>query len=248
MANIENSFSVELVDSLKRLKLTGILDTLSIRIEESTTNKLPYLDFFSLLVQDEILRKDQNRFQNRLKKSKINSNKTIERFDFSFNPKINASAVRELMTLNFMHKNTCVLLIGPCGTGKSHLAQAIGFKAIQQGFDVIFTAHDKLHYEFQKFKAMGCLESKLKKYSRVPLLIIDDFGLKPFKSGQDEDFHRIISDRYENVSTIITSNLSFKEWQHIFINKLLGSATVDRIRHGADEILLEGRSYRTNKK
>lgn len=240
-------FSIELTESLKKLKLTGILDTLTTRVEESITNKLTYTDFFSLLLQDEILRREHNRFNNSIKKSNINANKTIEHFDFGFNPKINCSEVKELLTFNFMYKKSSVLIMGPSGTGKSHLAQAIGFKAIQKGIETLFITHDKLQQDLQKAKATGCFANKIRKYTKIPLLIIDDFGLKPFKSEQDEDFYEIIAQRYELNSTILTSNLAFREWQKIFINKLLGSATIDRIRHRAKEIILEGKSYRTSK-
>ena len=244
---INEGFSIELTEGLKRLKLTGMLETLSNRVDESITNKLTYLDFFSTLVQDEILRREHNRFQNSIKKSNINPNKTIESFDFSFNPKINSTEIKELLTFNFMYKKSSILLMGPCGTGKSHLAQAIGFKAIQKGIDVLFITHDKLQQDLQKAKATGCFSNRIRKYAKVPLLIIDDFGLKPFKSEQDEDFHEVIAERYEVFSTIITSNLAFREWQKIFINKLLGSATIDRVRHRAKEIILDGKSYRTSK-
>ena len=137
-----------------------------------------------------------------------------------------------------------MLIAGPCGTGKSHLAQAIGHCAVRAGVDVMFTTQSNLLSQINAARATGNIERKMQTLTRVPLLIIDDFGLKPLKPGQDEDFHDLIGERYERAATIITSNLDFGEWGEAFPNKLLGASTLDRIRHGAYQLVLDGKSYR----
>jgi DNA replication protein DnaC len=143
-----------------------------------------------------------------------------------------------------MDEKVPVLIAGPCGTGKSHLAQALGHCAVQKGVDVLFFTQAKLLANLYAARATGSYEKRFQALAKVPLLIIDDFGLKPLKSPQDEDLHDLIDERYEQNSTIITSNLDFTEWGDAFPNKLLGAATLDRIRHNAYRLILEGESYR----
>ena len=128
--------------------------------------------------------------------------------------------------------------------GKSHVAQAIGHCAVRQGVDVMFTSQSRLLAQINAARATDTLERKLQTLARVPLIIIDDFGLKPLKIGQDEDFHELIAERYERNSTIITSNLDVTEWGDAFPNKLLGAATLDRLRHRAYQMAWDGPSYR----
>ena len=243
-----NNDNLELKELLKTLKLTGILEILEDRNQEAVMNKMSYTDFLITILQDEILRRESKRFDYRIKKSCIKPSKTIDKFDFTFNPKINQRQVNDVLQCNFITNKTAVLIIGPCGTGKSHLAQAIGFSALQKNIDTLFTTQDKINKELSRARAVGNYNSKMNSFLKPPLLIIDDFGIKPFKNNQEEDLHDIIAARYENNSTIITSNLDFSEWIQIFNNKLLGSAVIDRIRHGATSVILEGKSYRSNQK
>ena len=141
-----------------------------------------------------------------------------------------------------------VLIVGPCGTGKSHLAQALGHCAVRQGVDVVFATCASLTQSLNAARATGAYERKLATLARVPLLIIDDFGLKPLRAPLDEDLHDLISERYERTSTIVTSNLDFSEWDQAFVvNRLLASATLDRLRHNAYCLVLDGQSYRAPK-
>jgi len=137
-----------------------------------------------------------------------------------------------------------VLIVGPTGTGKSHLAQALGHCALRQGFEVLFTTHNKLLGQLHAARATNAYERKLQQLVRIDLIIVDDYGLRPMRSPQDEDFHDLIAERYEHVSTLITSNLDFSEWSAAFPNKLLGAATLDRLRDGAYRIVLDGESHR----
>ena len=137
-----------------------------------------------------------------------------------------------------------VLIVGPCGTGKSHLAQALGHMAVRRGHDTLFTSHAKLLGQLSAARAVGTYERKLAQLSKVELLIIDDFGLKPMRPGQDEDLHDVVAERYERRAVVLTSNLDFNEWGEAFHNKLLGVATLDRLQHGAHRVTLDGKSYR----
>ncbi len=138
-----------------------------------------------------------------------------------------------------------MLIAGPCGTGKSHLAQALGHSAARQGHDVLFMTQTRLLGALRNAQAVGSYDRRFQALAKVPLLIIDDFGLKPMRTPEDEDFHDLIAERYERTSTVLTSNLDFTEWGDAFAtNKMLGAATLDRLRHAAYRVVLDGESYR----
>lgn len=236
---------VEIEPTLKALKLSGILDSLPLRNREAIENKLSFTEFLATLLQDEVLRRQQKKFDARFKKAKINCNKTLEQFDFGFNAKINQQQIKDLSTCQFIQEKAPVLIVGPCGTGKSHVAQAIAHCAIRNGTDVLFFTQTQLFKYLQAARATGEYEKKFQQLIKTSLLIIDDFGLKPLRTPQDEDLHDLISERYEQASTIVTSNLAFEEWNDAFPNKLLGAATIDRLRHAAYKIVLDGNSYRS---
>ncbi len=237
----------ELIPMLKQLRLSGIMDSLEIRNRQAIDEKMAYTDFLALLIQDEVARRTQRKFDLRIRRAGFRNQKTLEDFDFSFNPTINKAQIMDLATCRFMEEKACVLIVGPCGTGKSHIAQALGHCAIRQGRDVLFTTQTKLLGQLQAARATNAYDRRLNTLVKVDLLIIDDFGLKPLRTPQDEDIHDLIGERYERRSTIITSNLDLSEWRDAFPNKLLGAATIDRIRHGAYCVVLDGKSYRTTK-
>lgn len=236
-----------LVPVLKQLRLSGLLDSLEARNREAIENKLTYPEFLALMIQDEAARRDQKKYGLRLRRSGFRGDKTLESFDFGFNPTIDETRVRELATCAFLDERVAVLIAGRCGTGKSHIAQALGHAAVRRGVDVMFSSQTELLRQLNAARATGGFERKMQTLVRVPLLIIDDFGLKPFKAGQDEDFHDLIAERYERGATIVTSNLDFNEWGQAFPNRLLGASTLDRLRHGAYQLVLDGESYRSPK-
>lgn len=238
----------ELNQLLRQLNLPGILNALPQRNQEAICNQMSHLEFLQLLLHDERLLREHRRYERRLHKANFKGEKTIENFDFTFNPSINQSMLRDLATCHFINEKYPVLIMGPCGTGKSHLAQALGHCAIQKGYEVIFTCSQKISDELQAAKATNRYTQKLKYWAKVALLIIDDFGLKPLRHPQDEDMHALIAERSETAATIFTSNLDLPEWQQAFSNKLLGVATVDRLRHNAYQVILQGKSYRSVKK
>ncbi|WP_438390898.1 ATP-binding protein [Caballeronia sp. DA-9] len=145
----------------------------------------------------------------------------------------------------FIDEKVSVLIAGPCGTGKSHLAQALGHAAARQGHDVLFMTQTRLLGALRNAQAGGSYERRFQALAKGPLLIIDDFGLKPMRTPEDEDFHDLIAERYERTSTVLTSILDFTEWGDAFAtNKMLGAATLDRLRHAAYRVVLDGESYR----
>ena len=179
-----------------------------------------------------------------LKKALLVSSKTIEQFDYKAVPTLNRSMVSDLLICQFLHDASPVLICDPTGTGKSHLAQAIGHQAIRQGKEVLFLTQKSLLSPLHKARIMGKYDSQLSKLAKMSLLIIDDYGLFPMSSPQDEDFHELIAARYEQRSTIMTSNLDYSEWDQAFVKKLLATATLDRLLHNANRLELEGNSYR----
>jgi DNA replication protein DnaC len=234
----------ELTPMLKQLRLSGIMDSIETRNRQAIEKKMSYMDFLATIITDEIARRNQKKLATALRRANFRNQKTLEEFDFTFNPNINRSLVLDLASCRFINEKVCVFIIGPCGTGKSHLAQALGHSAIRNGLSVLFTSASKMLTQLNSARAINGFERHFAKIVGVDLLIIDDFGLKPLKPGQDEDFHEVISERYERKSTIVTSNLDIPEWTDAFTNRILGEATIDRLRHGAYTVILEGKSYR----
>jgi len=234
----------ELHQLLKKLCLSGIQATLAQRNKEAIEHKLAYSDYLTLLLQDEVLRRENTKFKQRIRQAGFKGEKTLEHFNFEFNPKINQALIKDLATCRFIEEKAPVLIVGPCGTGKSHLAQALGHCAVRAGFDVLCTTQSLLEQTFSAAEATGTVHKVQRKMTQVPLLIIDDFGLKPLTANQEDKLHEVIAARYESRATLVTSNLDFNEWLDAFPNKLLGAATLDRLQHNAYKLVLEGKSYR----
>lgn len=238
----------ELAPQLKQLRLSGILDSLALRNRQAIDGKLAYTDFLSLVIADELARREQKKLTMRLRRANFRGEKTIEAFDFDRLPHLNRGLIQDLATGRYLAEKVCLLIAGPCGTGKSHLAQALGHCAVRQGHDVVFTTQSQLVGSLHAARATGIFERRFQQLARVPLLVIDDFGLKPLRPPHDEDFHDLVAERYERAATIVTSNLDFGEWGDAFpANRMLGAATLDRLRHGAYRIVLDGDSYRDPK-
>lgn len=240
--------SPELTPLLKQLRLSGILDSLEARNREAIDAKLAYTEFLNLLIQDEVARREQKKLALRLRRANFRTHKTLEAFDFERLPSLNRALIHDLATCRFVEEKVAVLIAGPCGTGKSHLAQALGHAAARNGHDVLFATQTQLLQSLNSARATGSFARRLQYLARVDLLIIDDFALKPLRPPEDEDFHELIAERYEQAATLLTSNLEFSEWGDAFAaNKMLGAATLDRLRHGAYRVVLDGDSYRAPK-
>jgi DNA replication protein DnaC len=229
---------------LKQLRLSGILDSLHARNQQAIESKLAYTDFLALLIQDEVAHRDQRQFGQRLRRAQVSGDKTLERFDYSHRPSVNHAMIAELATCRFVSEHAPVLIAGPIGTGKSHLVQALCHCALRAGHDVMFLTHNKLLAQLHAARATNTYERKLQQLAKVEVIAIDDFGLRPMHSPQDEDFHELIAERYERTTTLVTSNLDFDEWGAACPNKLMGAATLDRLRDGAYRIVLDGETRR----
>jgi DNA replication protein DnaC len=169
----------ELAPLLKQLRLSGILDSLDTRNRQAIDQKLAYTEFLAVLISDEVARREQKKLNLRLRRANFRSQKTLEQFDFEFNPGINRALIQDLATGQYIREKVAVLIAGPCGTGKSHLAQALGHQAVRQGVDVVFTTQTQLLGSLHAARATGTFDRRFQTLARVPLMIIDDFGLKP---------------------------------------------------------------------
>ena len=234
-----------MIPKLKALRLSGILETLDVRNRQAIEDKLSYVEFLERLLEDEVERRSQKQLALRLRRASFTSEKTLEGFDWSFNPNINRQQILDLATGQWIERKECVLIVGPSGVGKSHLAQALGQEACRRGFDVIFTPVVKMLAHLHGGRADGTYERRLAGYLRTDLLVLDDFGLRALRATESEDFYEVISGRYEKASTLVTSNRDYKEWPEAFgDNPLLASAGLDRLAHRAHLLTITGASYR----
>lgn len=234
----------QLKPKLVRLKMSGILENLEQRIREAEEERAGYTEFLLTLFQDEVERRDFKALTSRLKKSELDPKMTLESFDFRFNTQIHEPLIKELAALGFVERHENVFLVGCSGVGKTHLASAIGHNACRQGIDVLFRRTYALLQWLGSGRADNTFDRKLKYLGGVPLLILDDFGLNDLTQVQQNDLYELICARYEQASTIITSNRDFNEWMTIFHNPLIGSAAMDRLVHRAVKVVIEGLSYR----
>jgi DNA replication protein DnaC len=231
-------------EKIKKLNLAGILQTADMRAEQAAKEQLAYMEFLELLVCDEHLNRARNRQNGLFKRARFPQHKTIEQFNFSWQPNLNRQNIYALGTCEFIRKKENIAFIGLSGTGKTHLATALGVKAIEQGYSVIFTALSEMMEELYLSRADNTFRQKLKKYTDANLLIIDEFGLKKLNQANVDDLYEVISKRYEVSSTIITSNKQFDEWGSILFDPILAVAILDRYVHHCNFIIIDGDSYR----
>ncbi len=233
-----------LQSKLKTLRLGGMLDTLETRREQAQDGKLGYLQFLEMMLEDEITRRGQRGLANRIARAHFEEAKTLEEFDFAFNPKIPAQKIRDLATCHFVEAGESVILCGPVGTGKSHLLQALGLCACRMGHGVEYVRASRLLADLGGGRADGTWTSRFRRYLRPDLLIMDDFCLKELSPHQAEDIYELIGERHRSSSMMIASNRSPQDWYPLFPNPVLAEGALDRLINRSHHLILEGRSYR----
>jgi DNA replication protein DnaC len=236
----------QLTPHLTKLRLSGILQTLEARNRQAVESQWSYIEFLARLLEDEVERRAQKQLALRLRRAAVNSTKTLESFDFSFNPGINRQQVLQLASCDYVRQHHNVLICGPTGTGKTHLAQALVHAAARQGFDAVFTTTHRMLQHLNGGRADGTWERRLATYLRADLLVLDDFGLKPLHSPAPSDLYDVIDGRYEQGSIVLTSNRAPSEWPDVFLDPLLASAGLDRLSDKAEVLVITGSSYRAH--
>jgi DNA replication protein DnaC len=237
---------VELDHALRKLRLSGMADVLEARLRQAQSEKLTPIDLVSTLVADELLRRQDRLFDRRHKQARFrDADRSLDRFDFDFNKKMNRVLIHDLATARFVGQREDALFLGPPGTGKSHLAQAIGRAAIQQGYRVIYREAHTLMEEIAEATLDGTRKAYLADLAAVPLLIVDDLGMRKLPHTAAEDLLEVIMRRYERASTLLTSNRPVDDWGKLLGDTAAVTALLDRLLHHAHVLKCGPRSWRT---
>jgi DNA replication protein DnaC len=237
---------IELQRALKQLRLGGIAAVLETRLHQAQTERMTPIDLISCLVSDELNRRGDRLLERRRKAAQFRDpQKTLDNFDFNFNKKMNRSLVFDLATANFIAKHEDALFLGPPGTGKSHLAQAIGQAAIQQGYRVLYREAHTLINDLADATLDGTRKEQMELFSTAPLLIIDDLGMRKLPSTAAEDLLEIVMRRYERTSTMLTSNRPIDDWGKLLGDTAAVTAMLDRLLHHGHVLKAGPRSWRT---
>ena len=236
----------QLDSNLKRLKLPGILYSLDIRAKEAQENELGYIEFLSLLIEDEIMNRESNNLEKKIRQAGFSFGCTFEEFDFTFNKEALPSAlVRDLATCQFVYRSRNLLISGPPGLGKSHVSQAIGYEACKRQMDVVFRKTSKLLDELSDPSYPKRAQRLLKRTLACHLLILDDFAFRKYSQKEAELIYCIADERLGKKATVLTSNRPPQDWYSIFPDPVIGGAILDRLVSGSIKIMAtKGKSYR----
>lgn len=229
---------------LTQLKLARVRDVYQDWIDKASKEEMSYSDFLSGLLTQEICAREESRIQRRMRQAGFPFEKTIEQFDFSLRPELKRQVVLNCMDETFVHQGRSMVLIGPPGTGKTHVSISVGIKMIQLGYSVKFVMAQGLINDYVGITDMGERQELLNSLARVDLLIIDEFGYLPHDKEAGSLFYQVISDRYEKNGTIITSNKSLRSWAEMLHDSSLATALIDRLMHHGEVFYLSGESYR----
>ena len=233
----------QLDQTLRTLKLSGMLDTLDSRLAQASAGDLGHLEFLQALCEDEIARRDAHAIGRRVRAARFEQPTTLEDFDFKYNPSIPAATIRDLATLRFLSAGESVILHGPVGVGKTFIAQAIGHHACRHNHSVTFTKTSRLLADLAGGHADRTWTTRLKRWARTELLILDDFAMRDFTVPQADDFYELITERNHG-SIVITSNRKPEDWYPLFPNPVVAESILDRLINNAHNIPMNGRSYR----
>ena len=241
---MSNKLTAYLESQMQSLKLKGMLTHYQEITEKASQNNLSYTEYLSLLFEEELKRKNEGTVKTKINKARFPFIKTLEEFDFSFQPSIREKEIISLSSLDFVEKKENIVFLGPPGVGKTHLSVALGIKACMAKYRVAFITAQKLLEELLLSAKDGSLLDKLLGYSRLNLLIIDELGYMPVSKEQANLLFRLVSMRYEKGSIILTSNYNSNEWGEIFSDQVVAAAIIDRLVHHARIFYINGTSYR----
>jgi DNA replication protein DnaC len=230
-------------DHATRLGLTHLTDVITQLVDRAEQAQMGYLDFVDLLLEEELGLREGRRFRNALKLSGLPHHKTLDQFDFAFQPELDTRKVRDLATLEFVRARSNVALLGPPGVGKTMIAVALAVAACQAGFSIYFTTLDDLVRRLRAAEATGRFNRQLAAYLRPPVLVVDEVGYLPLDRAEANLVFQLVSRRYERGTTIITSNKSFTEWGGVLGDDVLATAILDRLLHHCDVLSINGPSY-----
>ena len=236
--------NASLQTALRQLRLSGMLQSLDVRLQEAAGHTLTHAEFLEVVLQDELLVRKERQRQQYVKAAQFRELKTLEDFDWQFNPSVKKKQIYDLASGRFIRENRDCLFLGPPGTGKSFLCQAIGYEAIKMGFAVLYRSIFDVVRDFLEDEAFAGQNKVLPKYLKPDLLIIDDMGIKQLPKHSGECLFEIVMRRYETKSTMMTSNRPLEDWGKLLGDVPAATAILDRFLHHAEIITIAGRSYR----
>jgi DNA replication protein DnaC len=236
-----------LAAALRQLKLSGMLATIDARLAQAHAGELGHLDFLQVLCQDEISRRDSMSLQRRIRRARFENEATLEGFDFGASPKLPAAQIRDLAALRWLTSGESVILYGPVGVGKSHVAQALAHLAIRSGADARFMKTSRVLAHLAGGRADHTWDKRLAELTRPAVLVLDDFAMRELTAAQADDLYELISER-AGKSLILTSNRAPADWYPLFPNPVVAESLLDRLINNSHQAFMNGPSYRPNKR
>ena len=227
-----------------KLGLPHLAETINEFTRRADEAKMGYLDFLDLVLSEELAVRDDRRFRQGLRLSRLPHHKTIDEYDFSFQPDLDPRKVKDLATLSFVEAKANTALLGPPGVGKTHIAVALAVAACRAGYSIYFTSLDDMVRNLRAAESAGRLVNKLGTYLRPSVLVVDEVGYQPLERAEANLVFQVISKRYEKGSIILTSNKTFSEWGQVFGDEVLATAILDRLLHHCEVVPINGNSYR----
>lgn len=239
--------TADLSSQLRALKLSGILDTLDLRLLEAEQGQLSFTELLTMLFSDELEARQNRKLARLIKHARLDAGQTLESFDFNIAVSANRPQIRDLATCRYIQRAENVFFLGPTGTGKTHLAQALSHAACRRYLSVEFYRFHELFAALAKADLTGSADRLLRALCRSDLVVLDEFAFNRLDQKAAEWLYAIVDNRYSTGSIILTSNRSFDDWLAIFPDKVMANAVMDRLAHNAHQIVLKGESYRKKK-